>query len=167
MNRSRTRSWLLGVALLILAGSQSAGAVGPSAVLIYGGGLENAVILRYEDSSWFNTVGLLWGGSHMYRSQEHAVKGHALVPSLANRAYLNVAIFWGRAPEKLVPENGTQHGRLYLPTASEPAVAVATAANMVEPVPTPIPTQIDQFFVLWTLSAQDIQTLKRLGVPKL
>lgn len=166
MTRSRTRSWLLGVALLILAGSQSAGAVGPSAILIYGGGLESPVVLRYADSSWFGDVGVLWGGSHIYFSKAHEVKGHPLVTKAADRAYLSVAIFWGRPPEKLVPENGTQHGRLYLPTASEPALALVTAPNMVDPAPTPIPTRVDQFFVIWTLSAEDIGTLRRLGVPK-
>ena len=50
---------------------------------------------------------------------------------LSGRAHLNFAIFWGRWNEPpTTPEGGSPHGRLYLPTETEPAVVVVTAPWM-------------------------------------
>jgi hypothetical protein len=105
-----------------------------------------------------------------------------LPPGLEGRAYLNVAIFWGRDPHlcrikhpdaaKADPTDASQHGRLYLPTASAPAVVVATFPAMASngggaPEGRSVPTSLDEFIAGWELSAAHVALLREFGVPGL
>jgi hypothetical protein len=90
-----------------------------------------------------------------------------LLSSLRNRPYVNLAIFWGPYDaDQFKPENASQHGRLYLPTASEPAVVVATTPDM-QKRSNPIPKELAGFAAAWSLGPQDLTTLKGLGFPGL
>src|SRR6185295_11727506 len=90
-----------------------------------------------------------------------------LVSALRSRPYLSLAIFWGQYDrDQLNPANASQHGRLYLPTASEPAIVVVTAPDM-QKKSNPIPKELDGFTAVWTLNPQELATLKGLGFPGL
>ena len=78
---------------------------------------------------------------------------------------MSLAIFWGQYDAKEIkPENASQHGRFYLPTASAPALVVVTAPDM-QKKSNPIPKELVGFRAVWTLSPQDLTTLKALGFP--
>jgi hypothetical protein len=86
---------------------------------------------------------------------------------LKNRPYVNLAIFWGQYDaDQFKPENASQHGRLYLPTASEPAIVVSTVPDM-QKKSNPIPKELGDFAAVWTLAPQELTTLKSLGFPGL
>jgi hypothetical protein len=102
---------------------------------------------------------------------------------LGRRTFLNVALFWGgdihenyvSNPGRLAElkaETANQHGRLYLPTETRPAVTVTTAGFVCAARPAPqrgspvsIPSDISGFPCGRTLSDADLATLRRLGVP--
>jgi hypothetical protein len=197
MTRPRSRAWLLGVALLSLLASQAVWAISPTLFLIYGDGLQNPIIARPQDPSEFSLYQFLWwraGTPYAPRTTWTPPAG------LNGRPYLKVAIFWGLGPfedyaalvralgspdvlKQMNPEDASQHGRLYLPTASEPAMIVLTSPNMTRPkgtpceahtpvderapCPVPVPTKPEDFIVGWILNAADLATAKRLGIPGL
>jgi hypothetical protein len=87
---------------------------------------------------------------------------------------------WPDQPIK--PEDASQHGRLYFPTATEPAAVVASFPAMAaadpkldHPPSLPIPADLDEhrhplgyqtgFVAGWILNADDLATAKRLGIP--
>ena len=69
-----------------------------------------------------------------------------------------MGIFWGRYdPATLKASDASQHGRIYLKTASAPTVIVITAPRMANakdstanPEPVPVPTSLDEFIAGWT-----------------
>ena len=88
-----------------------------------------------------------------------------MLSALKNRPYVNLAIFWGRyESDQFKPENASQHGRLYLPTASEPAIVVATVPDM-QKKSNPIPTELGGFAAVWTLGRRRSHHAQRSGIP--
>ncbi len=190
MNRLQYRSWLLGVALLLLLASKPLWAVGPTMIMFYGDGLQNPITLRGQD---FGSTEFLWwqvGMPYVQRTTWTPPAG------LNGRPYLKVAIFWGLGPfedraalvralgdpdllKQMKPEDASQHGRLYFPTATEPAVMVVTHPNMQRlqgtrcqgetppsddaPCPVAVPAKLEDFVAGWTL---DLDVAKWLGIPR-
>ncbi len=158
------------VVVLLLLGFSSAPvlAVSPSAVMVYGEKLAQPVLLRPASPEDFPAFGLLWWKAGPYSNPTRTVQGDPqLVSNLKNSPYLSLAIFWGQYDAKeLKPENASQHGRFYLPTASEPAIVVVTGPDM-QKKSNPIPKELVGFRAVWTLSPQDLATLKGLGFPGL
>ena len=163
MVRARSRSWLFLVAFLALVAMRPAAAISPAFLMFYGGSLKEPVIIKLQTfnsqfiwDSVFRKPGVGPGGKREIRD---------LAPGLSDRPYLSVAIFWGPYdPSTLKAAEASQHGRLYLPTASQPAVMVATPADM-QPVPRPIPDRLEGFAAGWTLTTADLINAKSLGVP--
>jgi hypothetical protein len=160
MTLVRCRSWLLGVALVSLLVTKPLLAVGPSYVMFYGGPLEAPVVQALPIGS----ATFLWDP---YR------RGGTIPGGLEGRPYVTYAIFWGRwERQTLKPEAASQHGRLYLPTSAEPGMMVMTNAHMDDGSPDhpgarPIPESLGGFWKGWPVSAGDLATAKRLGVPGL
>jgi hypothetical protein len=134
--------------------------------MVYGENLGQPMVLRPASPADFPAFGLLWSGR--YSNPPRTVPGEPeLLDRLRNRPYVNLAIFWGLYDaEQLKPENASQHGRFYLPTASEPALVVSTAPDM-QKKSNPIPKELSGFTAVWTLGPQELATLKGLGFPGL
>ena len=161
--------WAVIVALLLFAiSSGPVLAISPSAVLVYGEKLGQPILLRPGSPADFPAFGLLWWQAGSYARPNRTVQGEPeLLSALKNRPYVNLAIFWGRYDaDQFKPENASQHGRFYLPTASEPAIVVATAPDM-QKKSNPIPKDLGGFAAVWTLGPQELTTLKGLGFPGL
>jgi len=95
-------------------------------------------------------------------------KRGTLPPNLEGRRYVSVAIFWGPSDATgLKPSDASQHGRIYLPTASAPAAIVITFPNMDStggpPQSVPVPTSLEEFIAGWTLSPEQTAQLRRLA----
>ena len=116
----------------------------------------------------FPAFSLLWRKAGSYARPNRTVQGEPeLLNTLKNRPYVNLAIFWGLyEPDQFKPENASQHARLYLPTASEPALVVATTPDM-QKKSNPIPKELGGFVAVWALGPQELATLKGLGFPGL
>lgn len=165
----RARNWSMFVAVLFVGlSSTPASAISPTAVMVYGEKLGQPILLRPASPAEFPAFGLLWWQAGRYSSPTRTVQGDPeLLSSLSNRPYVNLAIFWGPYEAgQFKPENASQHARFYLPTASEPAIVVATVPDM-QKKSNPIPSDLRGFAAVWTLSPQDLTTLKGLGFPRL
>lgn len=166
---NHTRKWARFVAVLLLApASTPASAISPSAVMVYGGTLGQPILLRPAGPADFPAFGLLWWQAGSYRQPTRTVQGDPeLLSGLSNRPYVKLAIFWGRyEPEQLKPENASQHGRFYPPTAAEPAIVVSTVPDM-QKKSNPIPLELRGFTAVWTLGPGELASLKDLGFPGL
>ena len=141
-------------------------AVSPSAVLVYGGTLAQPTLLRPASPEKFEAFGLLWWNAGSYARPTRTVQGDPqLLNELKNRPYVNLAIFWGRyEADEFKPENASQHGRFYPPTASAPALVVVTAPDMQKKA-NPIPKELEGFRGVWTLSPQELSQVKGIGFP--
>lgn len=163
----RTSSLILA---LFVAGFSSTPvlAISPSAVMVYGEKLAQPTLLRPASPEDFPAFGLLWWKAGRYSSPTRTVQGDPqLLSDLKNRPYVNLAIFWGRyEANEIKPENASQHGRFYAPTASEPAIVVVTAPDMQKKA-NPIPKELWGFKGVWTLSSQELTQVKGLGFPGL
>ena len=199
MTRAKYRSWLLGVAVLWLLVSTPVWAISPTMIMIYGDGLQNPIVARAQDPSEFSVYEFLWNAMRGGTFDGTRWTGN-LPKGLNGRPYVKVAIFWGLGPfadsvalaralgnpdlpKQLKPEDASQHGRLYLPTASEPAAIVLTWPAMFRPkgtrceAPTPpsaeapcpvaVPADLGEFKAGWVLNSQDLATAKWLGIPGL
>ncbi len=163
------RTWSIVVAVLSLGFSlKPLEAISPSAVLVYGEKLTQPVLLRPAGPADFPAFGLLWWQAGPYSRPTRTVQGEPqLLSDLKDRTFVNLAIFWGQyASDQFKPENASQHARLYLPTASEPAVVVATTPDM-QKKSNAIPKELGAFVAVWTLGSQELATLKGLGFPGL
>jgi hypothetical protein len=157
------------VALLLAAFSSTPVlAISPSAVLVYGEKLAQPTLLRPGSPQDFPAFGLLWWNAGSYARPTRTVQGDPqLLSALKNRLYVNLAIFWGQyEANQFKPENASQHGRFYPPTASEPAIVVVTAPDMQKKA-NPIPKELDGFRGVWTLSPQELTQVKGIGFPGL
>ena len=165
MTRARICSILVAV---LLAGFSSTPilAISPSAVLVYGEKLAQPTLLRPASPENFPAFGLLWWNAGSYSRPTRTVQADPqLLSGLKNRPYVNLAIFWGPYDvNEFKPENASQHGRFYLPTASEPALVVVTAPDMQKKA-NPIPKELEGFKGVWTLSAQELSQVKGIGFP--
>jgi hypothetical protein len=149
---SRLALFVVAIALLVVGTSSPLRAIGPALVMLHGGDLAAPVIVRtnYDTSFLWNPTngGVQWGS----RTQG------TLPPGLEGRAYVNVAIFWGRYDvATLKAADASQHGRFYPATGSAPAAIVVTAPHMAHttdamanPEPRPMPTSLDGFWAGWT-----------------
>jgi len=117
------------------------------------------VRVGYEDRTSF-----LW---ETRIKRNGAIERGTLASRLSGRPFVKFAIFWGQWNEVPAgPEAASQHGRLYLPTGSDPAVVVATSPVMEEvglrhPAARPVP-DLDGFVGGWALGADDLAQLKSL-----
>jgi hypothetical protein len=160
------QKWPLVVALLSLGlTSTPASAISPSAVMVYGEKIMQPVLLRPDGPADFPAFGLLWWHAGSYSNPTRI--DPQLWSGLKTRSYVNLAIFWGRYDAgELTPDRASQHGRFYPPTASEPAVVVTTVPDM-QKKSNPIPGDLERFAAAWTLSSQELSTLKSLRFPGL
>ena len=167
MKLARTLSIVVAV---LLAGFSSTPilAISPTAVLVYGEKLAQPTLLRPASPEAFSAFGLLWWNAGSYSRPTRTVQGDPqLLSDLKNRPYVNLAIFWGRYDAtEFKPENASQHGRFYPPTASEPALVVVTAPDMQKKA-NPIPKELEGFRGVWTLSPQELSQVKGIGFPGL
>ncbi len=165
MKPRRTCSIVVAVLLAWLS-STPVLAISPSAVLVYGEKLAQPTLLRPASPEDFPAFGLLWWKAGRYSNPTRTVQGDSqLLSDLKDRPYVNLAIFWGQYEAgQFKPENASQHGRFYPPTASAPALVVVTAPDMQKKA-NPIPKELEGFRGVWTLSPQDLTTLKGLGFP--
>jgi hypothetical protein len=166
MTRARFGLWTLGVIVLLLCVSRTLSAIGPAYIVVHGGELHAPLVLRPA----IGALKFMWGGGTPYYDSQH----EAPMPTgLDGRRYLNYDVYWGRfAPEELKPEEASQHGRLYLPTAHQPAAVLLTPPNMHNPEPgatrvkpVPIPTKITDFAFGRALTPSETAALVAAGVP--
>jgi hypothetical protein len=165
MTHARFASWTLGVAILLLFVSRSMSAIGPAAILLHGGELQAPIVVRPQIGSFV----FMWGGGTRYDQQG----GAAMPPGLDGRRYLSYDVFWGWFElEELKQEAASQHGRLYLPTANQPAAVVLTPPVMTSPDPSvtraparPIPSQLKDFVSGRVLTPSETAMLVAAGVP--
>jgi hypothetical protein len=138
-------------------------AASPSIVMIYGPSLPKPVFVTMTNGQdaqkyLFLTCG---GVGNLPRGIEA-------------RPFVKVAAFWEHrlwsrylADPKLLPELvpalSSQHGRLYLPTGTEPAFLVSTQFLNTKPVP--IPEEPTAFELRCSLSGANTAVLRELGVP--
>jgi hypothetical protein len=165
----RARPFWFVVALLLPGVSMApALAVSPSAVIVYGGTLEQPVLLRPATNAEADSINLLsWQAGPYFRPTRTVLGEPELVSRLRNRPYVNLSIFWGQYERsELKPGTSSQHGRFYPPTGTDPAVVVATVPDMQKKT-NPVPEGLDGFAALWTLSPQELNTLRKLGFPGL
>jgi hypothetical protein len=183
MNRVR----VFGALLLFLIATAPIGAISPSWVMFYGGPLRDPIVAAMYPS---NGTTFLWDTYPTERGGARLVGGRLergrMPANLVGRPFVHFAIFWGRWNERPTkPEEASQHGRLYLPTATAPAVVVLTWAWMEDenasttgrPAARPIPTDLGEhrdasgahsgFVVGRTLAPADVAVIKRAGVPGL
>lgn len=132
-------------------------ALGPTVFMFYGGVLKKPVIVSGPDVEVFGDV----------------TRRSTITPEdLGNRAYVNVALFWGPARDpalngtpvaSLTPEMAWQHGRFYPPSGAQPAVLLTTALmKSVQPVP--VPSNGPAFMSGGALPDTALPLLRKLGL---
>ena len=152
----RLTSFVVTALLVMVVTSLPLRAIGPAILMFYGGDLKQPVLV-FPGNPSYNPTSLIWNpanGGVPYASGKRGT----LPPNLEGRRYISVGIFWGRYdPATLKPSDASQHGRIYLKTASAPAVIVITAPRMANPKdpaanpePVPVPTSLDEFIAGWT-----------------
>jgi len=161
---------IVAVALLLFSAIAPLSAIGPSVLMFYGGELAQPIVVRPGNPS-ITPTGYLWNpvnGGVNYGT----MKGGTVPANLEGRRYVSMAIFWGAFddPAALKPAGASQHGRIYLPTASEPAVVVVTPPNMANPnnpnanpEPAPIPASLSGFIAGWKLTPAQTTQLRLLA----
>jgi len=153
-------------ALLLVVTSVPLRAIGPAILMFYGGDLKEPVLVFPGNPSQ-NPTDFIWS-PHNGGVPFASGKRGTLPPNLEGRRYMSVAIFWGRYdPVTLKASDASQHGRIYLRTASAPAVIVITEPWMANakdptanPAPVPVPTSLDAFVAGWTTPLDISQWLR-------
>jgi len=170
MTRVRFGRRAFGIVVLSLLAAGQLSAVSPSYILFYGNQLAAPVVLRLTAQA---NSEFLWSYSRPFTVVD-GVRTRTIPGGLDGRPYLKYAVFWGRwAAAPTGPEGASQHGRFYLPTSTQLAAVVVTAADMEAPPPaehpaaSPIPTSLTGFWGGWMLTAADIALARTLGVPGL
>ena len=126
--RRITLSSILITAVLLLGTRPGYGVAGPAIVMFYGPTLAKPVHF-VVDIPYLGMV------------DQPTTPGEIPESELAGRSYVNFAAFWHHPtwapyladPDLLVtlrPEQGSQHGRIYPPTPSEPAVLLSTRPRL-------------------------------------
>jgi hypothetical protein len=165
MTRTRFTWWTLGVAVLSLLVSRPLLAIGPAAIVVHGGDLQAPIVIHPAIGSFV----FMWAGGFPHYDTQKATPA----PSLDGRRYLEYDVFWGWfEPDEMKPEAASQHGRVYLPTADQPAAVVLTAPNMNNSEPgatrakaVPIPSQLKDFGYGRILLPHETAALAAAGVP--
>ena len=159
MTRARFGSWLLCVALL-LGIPRVLFAIGPGAIVIHGGSLKSPMVLRPAIGS----LTVFWA-ANFYEGVPR--EKHTIPPGLEGRRFFEYDVFWGRFrdEELLKPELASQHGRLYLATADQPATVVLTAPINYQPVGIPAPTELAGFPSGRPLTLDEMAELVAANIP--
>jgi len=162
------RTWtVLLSALLVVAtvAPPTVYAAGPTIVMFYGQSLPKPIFITINNGEDANKYDPLF-----------ECKGDGILPrDIGNRPFVTLAMFWGKwdkyvtnpslLPE-LVPTSAPQHGRLYLPTRTQPwAVLIRTQIRNGDPVP--IPQDATGFELRCAVSEQGAGFLRQAGVPGL
>ena len=95
--------------------------------------------------------------------------------NLTDRPYLKIAMFWGfrdfadfianpARRSELRPEQASQHGRLYLPTATRPGMVLVTAFSGTGPRAIPVSTA--DFSSVRVVDQSFAPVARNLGIPK-
>jgi hypothetical protein len=163
---SRLASLVAVTALLVVVASLPLRAIGPAILMFYGGDLQESVLV-FPGNPGYNPTSFIWNPGNGGVPYSSGKRG-ALPPNLEGRRYMSVAIFWGRYdPATLKPSDASQHGRIYLRTASAQAVIVITSPRMANatdptanPDPVPVPTSLDEFVAGWTTSVDISQWIR-------
>ena len=158
------------VAVWVLLVVAPLSAIGPSILMFYGGNLAEPILV-YPGNPSITPTEYIWNPRNGGVRHGTTTRG-SLPPNLEGRRYVSVAIFWGAFadPGALKPSDASQHGRIYLPTESEPAVVLVTAPRMTNPnSPTatpegvPVPTDLAEFIAGWALTPGQTALLRRLA----
>jgi len=158
---------ILPIALLLFVAIAPLSAIGPSVLMFYGGDLKEPIVV-FPGNPSYNPTGFIWSPVNGGVTFDSGKRG-TLPPNLEGRRYVSVAIFWGPSGATgLKPSDASQHGRIYLPTASAPAAIVITFPNMANPTggppqAVPIPTSLGEFIAGWTLSPEQTAQLRQLA----
>jgi hypothetical protein len=156
-------------ALLVMVTNLPLRATGPAILMFYGGDLREPVFV-FPGNPSNNPTGFIWDPANGGVSYASGQRG-TLPPNLEGRRYISVGIFWGRYdPATLKPSDASQHGRIYLKTASAPTVIVITAPRMANakdptanPEPVLIPTSLDEFIAGWTTTVDVGEWIRHQG----
>lgn len=117
----RTCAVLLSASLLVVAAvaPPTVYAAGPTIVMFYGESLPEPVFITIKNGEDANKYDPLF-----------ECRGDGILPKgIGTRPFVNLAMFWGKWERQvadpsllaeLVPTSAPQHGRLYLPTKTEP-----------------------------------------------
>jgi hypothetical protein len=182
--RSRI-SLTLVLAFIVVSLRPAVAGFSPALIVIYGSSLRAPIFVVKSDIATFGFLSCMSEQSS-FRAESQRQNG---------RGYLNLSIFYSgeilRDPslaEGLIrtwtPESGHQHGRLYLPTASEDALIVVTHASLrfldtgrvasngmqiFEGVgfPQPVPRDSAEFSRGCSLNPEDVKAGRSLGIPGL
>ena len=146
-------------ALVMLIGTvQSVQAQSPTVLMFYGGSLKAPVFLTDADAASFRN---LLGPANI------------TVKDMGDRPFTPVALFWasrlnpannGTPIKDLKPEMAWQHGRLYSPTAGNPAVLLVTPITKGMPQSVPVPSNGAAFAWGGPVSDAGLAALKRVGI---
>jgi hypothetical protein len=156
-------------ALLVMVTSLPLRAIGPAILMFYGGDLREPVLV-FPGNPSYNPTGFIWNPANGGVSYASGKRG-TLPPNLEGRRYISVGIFWGRYnPATLKASEASQHGRIYLKTASAPTVIVITTPRMANandptanPKPVPVPTSLDEFIAGWTTTVDIGEWIRNQG----
>ena len=157
-----TRTILAFVALLLIPPGPVS-AVSQSISMIYGESSQKPVFVTFRQVSDMETYAFLTCA----RSEPVKVR------DLGTRPFLRIASYWDANVWKkylddpnllpgLKPESANQHGRLYLPTPTEPAIVVSADFTFGS---APIPSASEDFVKSCTLTPNDLDAARRLGIP--
>jgi hypothetical protein len=148
--------------------------------MIYGEPLDRPLYITRQQ---IERVGFLFGG------YDKGLPPTITVADLKDRPFVKVAIYWagdwwkkyveGDEPlSTLRPEDANQHGRLYLPTVTEPAVALKTpgffcmsdrpglrGGHSGPPPPWPMPLDPNDLVCAVKLTTTDAKVARELGIP--
>ena len=159
---TRTRTAVFGLVVFWFVCLEPVLAISPSYVMVYGGARSSPLLVRvsHEDPTSF-----LW---ETRARRDGAIDRGSLATRLNGRRFVKFAVFWGRWNEMPTDAKAaSQHGRLYLPTATEPAVVVVTGPVMEDvgashPAARPIPEDLNGFLGAWALTADELALARSL-----
>jgi len=167
----RLASFVVVTSLLVAIISVELRAIGPAILMFYGGDLKEPVLV-FPGNPSSNPTDFIWNPVHGGVPYASGKRG-TLPANLDGRRYMSVAIFWGRYdPATLKASDASQHGRIYMRTASEPTVIVITAPHMANvkdrtanPEPVPVPASLDEFIAGWTSTLDISQWIREQTAP--
>jgi hypothetical protein len=153
----RRAAMMLAALAMFVVGGQSLHAQSPTVLMLYGGSLKAPVFLTEADAASFRN--LLGPAS-------------VTVKDMGDRPFTLVALFWasrlnpannGTPIKDLKPEMAWQHGRLYAPTAGQPAVLLVTPMTKGSQG-VPVPSNGAAFAWGGPVSEASLAILKRTGI---
>ena len=119
----RSKVAMFAAAAVVITLGQRADALGPSALMFYGGTLAAPVYVTGAEANLFGDL---------------LTPSNVAVKDIEGRPYLKVAVFWGTQSNpsgrgvplaQLKPDMAWQHGKYYPATGSKPAVLIVTTLH--------------------------------------